>query len=149
MNIGSNSIPQRSPPIVAVYRIFNHSKRHLENPDRNGSQRTINHSCRRGVINCERFAKLSFHFVHFHFVQTQSDEGTQRALFLQFSANDLNPSIQISRFIQGRRNKNRSDLIIIIDHWISISFNFSSFLILSYFAILFFLMIFTHVSSAP
>lgn len=122
VNIGSNSIPQRSPPIV-VYGILN-----LENPDRNGSQKAINHSCRRGVINCERFAKLSFPFVHFHFVQTQSDGGTQRALFLQFSANDLNPSIfKLSRLIGAKKQEQISSDLIIIDHWISISFNFSSF----------------------
>lgn len=80
-------------------------------------------------------------FVHFHFVQTQSDKGTQRALFLQFSANDLNPSIQTLRLIGAKKQKQISSDLIIIDHWISISFNFSSFLILSHFAILFFLMI--------
>lgn len=137
VNIGSNSIPQRSPPIV-VYGILN-----LENPDRNGSQKAINHSCRRGVINCERFAKLSFPFVHFHFVQTQSDEGTQRALFLQFSANDLNPSIfKLSRLIGAKKQEQISSDLIIIDHWISISFNFSSFSCFHIFhMILFFFMI--------
>ena len=80
------------------------------------------------MINCERFAKLSFPFVHFHFVQTQSDEGTQRALFLQFSANDLNPSIfKLSRLIGAKKQEQISSDLIIIDHWISISFNFSSF----------------------